>query len=376
MKGFTQFPRHILDTSYGSNMKLFKAWAVLLICMRFMPCNENGIEIMPGQALMTKAELQDYFEADARGVRDTLRRFRDDGNIDVEYIGRSHVLITVLNPGLEGFSGNKKRGRPVKSDEKVMPEKNEEGLMLKNEVLKNDELENECLKNDAFENDAFEDDGLKNEKRKNEKDGYQKTENRFYEEDPESTYPFDEDYNNEKNTPEKRGCEKKAYYDNSRYNKKALRDDRTSDASDNTRNKKEADGLDSEETLILGDFRNVHMTKAELKLLQEKVPGYNNYITRLSAYLMNNPQKHYNNHCSIIVKWWCEDTSDNNGFGRGNKIQNSVYPQNSAYNSYNQGKNYPSVSRSYDIEEAEKRAKAGVPTLVKRDKATEMRRPV
>ena len=51
MKGFTQLPRHILETSYGADMKLFKAWAVLLICARFSDCEENGIEIKAGQGI-------------------------------------------------------------------------------------------------------------------------------------------------------------------------------------------------------------------------------------------------------------------------------------------------------------------------------------
>lgn len=118
--------------------------------------------------------------------------------------------------------------------------------------------------------------------------------------------------------------------------------------------------------LYLGEFHNVRMTADEYEKLKNNVCDYRSYISKLSSYLINFPEKKYRSHYGAIISWASEDNIKHNK----NKRDREENGNNPTDKDLSEKTDKRISNASYDIEAAESAARRRVPPVIKKDKLT------
>lgn len=98
MKGFIKVYREPLFAGLLQQPAMLQVWLFLSCEVWFRKTVIDGIEILPGQALVTMGEIAQACNLQERKVRYALDCLEKKGLIHRENIRNRHSLITVLDP--------------------------------------------------------------------------------------------------------------------------------------------------------------------------------------------------------------------------------------------------------------------------------------
>ena len=98
MTGYIKLYREQLQTEILKNPQVLLVWVFLNEQVRFRQAVQNGIEVLPGQVLLTAVYIAQKCNLTVRQVRYCLKRFEQEGLIRMQNIRNRYTLITVLTP--------------------------------------------------------------------------------------------------------------------------------------------------------------------------------------------------------------------------------------------------------------------------------------
>ena len=98
MTGYIKLYREQLQAEILKNPQVLLVWVFLNEQVRFRQAVQNGIEVLPGQVLLTAVYIAQKCNLTVRQVRYCLKRFEQEGLIRMQNIRNRYTLITVLTP--------------------------------------------------------------------------------------------------------------------------------------------------------------------------------------------------------------------------------------------------------------------------------------
>ncbi len=98
MSGFIRIYRDALDTDLLYKPYLLQVWMYLNMQARYVRTVQDGVEILPGQLLLTAGEIAHACRLKENNVRYALACLEKRRLIRCENIRNRHSLITILNP--------------------------------------------------------------------------------------------------------------------------------------------------------------------------------------------------------------------------------------------------------------------------------------
>lgn len=101
MSGFFRIYRAHMRPEVFTNPAMLQVWIYLSMHARFKATVEDGIEILPGQVLLSAGEIASECHMTQDSVRHYLLRFEKLGMINRQSIRNRYTLITILEPDEE-----------------------------------------------------------------------------------------------------------------------------------------------------------------------------------------------------------------------------------------------------------------------------------
>ena len=118
MTGYIKLYREQLQTEILKNPQVLLVWVFLNEQVRFRQAVQNGIEVLPGQVLLTAVYIAQKCNLTVRQVRYCLKRFEQEGLIRMQNIRNRYTLITVLTPNEgEAVQGSAAASEPIAEPE-------------------------------------------------------------------------------------------------------------------------------------------------------------------------------------------------------------------------------------------------------------------
>lgn len=399
--GFVRISRNIVRSPYFEDDKLLRAWIALHVNMRFKPTVVDKISLEPGDALFTKDEISWIFGVDKRGVRSILNRMQRDGYIRWINIGNRYTLVSVIDPMMTTLTEASQQEECTDINQFRNEVRISRENIGKNEPERTENVpektDNEYNKSE--EKSFVEDEGIepcfnvkneeikKNNSSQRERSSYKsdfqgntdavrasylRAEQEFESEEDDERYKgiCAADYEPTPSTPPIRMPEKyrntelyEMFMENGgrkredsvtgegckpAYNKYRDPDYIYSDRDKYKKNEKKTDeNKNTDEKKAYGIFGNVYLTDDEYQKVKDEIGTcYEYYINKVSVYIEAHPDKTYASHCATVISWYMKEASEG-------KIPKTA-------------KKSPDPTASYDIAEAERRARSTVPTETKR----------
>ena len=336
MNGFIKIYRDQLHMEALQGHSALFLWIFLNDQIRFRQAIQDGVDVQPGQVLITADQIAQHCDLTIRQVRYLLDRFVQEGLIRMQNIRNRHTLITVLSP----------------EETQRIQQNNQKNTILSEDICEQPQA-------DPVQQNHFLPEEESAQRQEQPTQQIPVLSDPCYEmpqEQPvQADVPVQEEY--PKKQPKPRYVPVLSEAEISAMKNptpKAAVPEEPSTEEPNANAPKH----------ICGICRNVYLTDEEKRILQERSSIANLYIDNLSAY-KRRTNKQYADDFSVLCEWICKDEIN----AANNAAMRPAQPQRDKEYTYKKGyekQSWETAPASYDLELAERMARESVPVLRKR----------